>query len=137
LEKEITKDIIGIIEISVSFTAAILTIAFPILLQVIQYFDNKYYSNRIVSLFKKELEYRFFKISLYSTLIFLLVWILIKYYLKNTALDFDNLEVIFIWLLLINTSLLIIIFLMLVNKVFTYMNLKDLTHYIMKRYENI
>lgn len=134
---EITKDIIGVIEICTAFIAAVLGIAYPILLQVIQYFDEKYHSNRILNLFKKEPVYHFFKISLYFTLTIILIWIIIKYYLGDTIFYSINIEQFAIWVLLISTTLLVIIFIKLVNKMSIYLNIKDLTKYIIDRNEKI
>jgi len=134
---EITKDIIGVIEICTAFIAAVLGIAYPILLQVIQHFDKKYHSERIINIFKDELEYRFFKISLYLTLIITLSWIIIKYYLGNSTLYNINLEHSAIWLLLISTSILVIIVIKLINKIFIYLNFQELPKHIIEKLDII
>lgn len=137
LNFEITKDIIGVIEICTAFIVAVLGIAYPILLQVIQYFDEKYGSTRIIYLFKKELEYRFFKISLFVSLFMTFFWMLTKYFLGGSFLYSLNLERFVIWILLINTTLLVTIFVMLIEKVFIYQNIKDLSKHLISRNEKI
>jgi hypothetical protein len=64
------------IGVYITVTIMLLGVAYPILLQVIARLDEKYSSENIVSLFHKEFEEKFFRWSLISSLIFILIWTL-------------------------------------------------------------
>lgn len=108
------------ISISVSFIAAILGIAYPILLQVITRLDEKYSSQVIVDLFEKEWESKVFAVSLKVSLILLLIWILkLRPFVEIEGLDYlinNSAE----FLLIISTTGLVISFFYFVRKVLIY-----------------
>ena len=60
----------SVIDICISFQVAILSIATPLLLQVILNLDQKYNSQYIIKLFKKESELIAFVSCLFASLIF-------------------------------------------------------------------
>lgn len=62
------------ISICVSFIAAILGIAYPILLEVVSRLDEKYSSQAIIELFRREWENRPFITTLKISLGSILVW---------------------------------------------------------------
>jgi hypothetical protein len=57
-----------------SITVAILGIAYPILLQVYARLDEKYSSDRVVELFEKEGERKWFKYSLIGSLLAIFIY---------------------------------------------------------------
>jgi hypothetical protein len=63
------------ISICVSFIAALLGIAYPILFEVVSRLDEKYSSQAIIDLFKNERENKLFVLSLKVSLISLFLWI--------------------------------------------------------------
>jgi hypothetical protein len=108
------------ISICVSFIAAILGIAYPILLEVISRLDEKYSSQIIVDLFSKEKENKFFTLSLRISLVSLLVWVL-KFppLIKIDGLDYligKSSE----YILILSTIILIVSFFYFVKKVLIY-----------------
>jgi hypothetical protein len=64
------------VSICVAFIAAILGIAYPILLEVVSRLDEKYSSLVVLDMFGKEKEKRFFSISLIASLGILLLYVL-------------------------------------------------------------
>lgn len=62
------------IGIFITVSITLLGVAYPILLQVIARLEEKYLSEKIVSLFDQELEGRLFRWLLILTLIFIVVW---------------------------------------------------------------
>ena len=112
------------IEICIPFIAAILGVAYPVLLQVISNLGDKYDSVILVSVFKKEIEYRLFKLILYVTLVVLLLYAslsITRYFDPN--LYVSQVEI----LIIIFTTILIFCFFFLVRKILIYYNRKDLT----------
>lgn len=108
------------ISICVSFIAAILGIAYPILLEVISRLDEKYSSQIIVDLFSKEKENKFFTLSLRISLVSLLVWVL-KFppLIKIGGFDYligKSSE----YILILSTIILIVSFFYFVKKVLIY-----------------
>ena len=108
------------ISICVSFIAAILGIAYPILLEVISRLDEKYSSQIIVDLFSKEKENKFFTLSLRVSLASLLLWVLkLPPLIKIDGLNYligKSSE----YILILSTILLIISFFYFVKKVLIY-----------------
>ena len=99
----------------------LLGVAYPILLQVVSTLDEKYESEQIVKIFNQEWEGNAFQYSLYSSLIFVVIWSLklppliqsngtLKFLIENSA------EI----LIGINTILLVIFFFLYVRKVLIY-----------------
>lgn len=62
------------IGIYITVTITLLGVAYPILLQVIARLDEKYSSEKIVSLFDQEIEGKLFRWLLISTLILIVIW---------------------------------------------------------------
>lgn len=108
------------ITICVSFIAAILGIAYPILLEVITRLDEKYSSQIIVDLFSKEKENKLFRLSLNISLVALLIWMLkLPPLIKIDGLNYiigKSSE----YILIISTISLIVSFFYFVKKVIIY-----------------
>lgn len=123
------------ISICVSFIAAMLGIAYPILLQVISRLDEKYSSQIIVDIFNKEWENKVFTFSLKISLAFLLVWMLnlqplIKIYGLNYLIG-NSAE----FLLIISSIALIVSFFYFVKKVLIYYTPTKFLPYLIKRHD--
>lgn len=108
-----------------SFIAALMAIAYPILLQVITQLDNKYNSLEIISLFKSVKEKKLFSIFLILSLFFIFLWILdlpplisfLAHSAKYGTIIFTACSIVFFFLL-INKVLLFHIPASLVNYIF-------------------
>jgi hypothetical protein len=112
-----------------------LGVAYPILLQVVARLDEKYESERIVELFNQEWEGNAFQYSLYSSLIFVVIWSLklppliqlngiLKFIIEKSA-DI---------LIGLNTILLVIFFFLYVRKVLIYYTPTNLIAYLIKKH---
>ena len=122
------------ISICVSFIAAILGIAYPILFEVISRVDEKYSSQTILELFRREKENRFFIVMLKISLISILLWMLklprlidiksLNYFISNSAQ----------YILILSSILLIISFFLFVKKVLIYYTPNLFIPYIIKRH---
>jgi len=114
------------IEICIPFIVAILGVAYPILFQVISNLGEKYDSVLLVSVFKKEWEYKIFKYLLYITLAAVLLYILAGITrIININWLIEQSEI----LIIILTSCLIISFFLLVHRILIYYNRNDLAIY--------
>jgi len=113
----------------------LLGVAYPILLQVVSTLDEKYESEQIVKIFNQEWEGNAFQYSLYSSLIFVVIWSLklppliqsngtLKFLIENSA------EI----LIGINTILLVIFFFLYVRKVLIYYTQTSLIAYLIKKH---
>lgn len=113
----------------------LLGVAYPILLQVVSTLDEKYESEQIVKIFNQEWEGNAFQYSLYSSLIFVVIWSLklppliqsngtLKFLIENSA------EI----LIGINTILLVIFFFLYVRKVLMYYTQTNLIAYLIKKH---
>ena len=110
----------------------ILSVAYPILFQVISQLEEKYSSDHIVELFKKEMVNKWFKRNLFIALISILVWYMgfepfvdisgFQYFIDNSA---EIIIVIFSVIVVIN-------FLLLLEKVTTYVSPSKFTNYLIK-----
>lgn len=122
------------ISICVSFIAAILGIAYPILLEVISRLDEKYSSQIIVDLFSKEKENKFFTLSLRVSLVSLLVWVLkLPPLIKIDGLNYligKSSE----YILIISTIILIVSFFYFVKKVLIYYTPTKYLPYLINRH---
>ncbi|AHF17666.1 hypothetical protein [Niabella soli] len=122
------------ISVCVSFIAAILGIAYPILLEVISRLDEKYSSQIIVDLFSKERENKFFTFSLRVSLVSLLVWML----KLPPHIKIDGLNILIgkssEYILIISTILLIVSFFYFVKKVLVYYTPTKYLPYIIERH---
>lgn len=67
------------INIIIAFISALLGIAFPLLMQVIQRIDEKYSSIRLVEIFYKEKDYKLFKIFLILSLCNIVLFIILSF----------------------------------------------------------
>ena len=122
------------IEVCLPFIATILGVAYPVLLQVISNLGDKYDSFILVSVFKREIEYRFFKNILYFALGILLLYTILSittYF--NPDFFISQVEI----LIIIFTSILIISFFLLVRKILIYYNRQDLTVYLIQNIRNV
>lgn len=112
------------ISICVTLIAAIFGIAYPILLQVISILDEKYNSIRIVSLFNRGYQRKFFIVSIGCSLLSIFLWVLdispIFGWQRNSAE----------YLLILSTFILIISFFLLVKKIFIYYNPNKFLEYL-------
>lgn len=124
-----------ITDICIYFVIAILSVAYPILLQVATRLDEKYSSLIIISLFKKEWEWDWFRITIASCLILILLYIIsgLEFLpiglFKKTLRDFSS------YWLIASTFLLIISFLAFVRKILIYYNPQDLINYFDQKEE--
>lgn len=122
------------ISICVSFIAAILGIAYPILLEVISRLDEKYTSQIIVDLFSKEKENKVFTLFLKISLVSLLVWVL-KF---PPLFKIDDLNYLIgkssEYILIISTIILIISFFYFVKKVLIYYTPTKYLPYLINRH---
>ncbi|MGO1672067.1 MAG: hypothetical protein ACTHYC_14675 [Sphingobacterium sp.] len=119
----------------ITATITILGIAYPVLLQVISRLDEKYSSDHIVSLFKLEWEWKYFKISLIFTLILIVIWSLkIPAFFQIEGLKFliDNSASI---LVAIGSILLVFVFFKFVNKILIYYTPSEIIPYLIKKHE--
>ncbi len=105
-------------DLCIYFVIAILSVAYPILLQVISRLDEKYSSIVIVDLFKKEREWLLFRIFTISTLVLVGLYALINLFLFLNRMPYINQAV--VYLLFSSTVLLIIYFLLFISKILTY-----------------
>ena len=122
----------GEIEIYANSIVAILGIAYPLVLQVISKLDETYGSTRIVELFEAEFVRRWFPYQLYISLFSVLIWSLkLEPMYPFTKLGYliDNSGVLFV---MINAVLLIVAFILLVNKLFVYSTRSSLVKYLIK-----
>ena len=121
------------------YIAAIITllgVAYPILFQVIARLEEKYSSENIVSLFDKEFEGKFFRWSLYISLILIVIWTL----KLPPLIQIDGLNFI------INNSanilacssaiILVIAFFLFVRKILIYYTPTKVIHYLINRHDS-
>ena len=113
---------------------SILGVAYPILLQVIAKLDGSYTSVRIVELFEREPRRRWFRVQLPISLVALFVWTL-----KLPPLPpFENWGFLVdqsgaLWVMVM-TILLVVSFILLVNRIFTYYVPSRLVSYLMRQH---
>ncbi len=122
-------------EVCITFIAALLGVAYPILLEVVSRLDEKYSSLVVVNLFKKETEWNLFRIFLSSSLICVLIYI-------GLNLPFWSIPIpkyftyIFLSTFILSTLLLILTFLFFVKKVITYYSTNQVLQYFNRQKEN-
>lgn len=125
------------ISICVSFIAAILGIAYPILFEVVSRLDEKYSSQAIIDLFRRERENRIFIITLKISLGAILLWILkLRPLIKIKGLDYligNSAQL----LLILSTIVLIVSFFYFVRKVLIYYTPTRFLPYLIQRHINI
>ena len=122
-------------EICITFIAALVGVAYPILLEVVSRLDEKYGSLVIVNLFKTEIEWKLFRIMLFTSLFCVLVYVIINvpYIGIVPGLYFANS---FISVFIISTTVLIIVFLFFVKKVIIYYSTNQVLHYFSQKKDN-
>ena len=123
------------IDVYINTVVALLGVAYPILLQVIARLDEKYSSDKIVELFNQEWESKAFPYTLYSSLLFIVIWSLklpplIE--IKGFELIIQNSASI---LVAINAILLVIFFFFYVRKILIYYTLTKLIPYLIQKHE--
>jgi len=120
------------IDAYINTVIAILGVAYPLLLQVIARLDEKYSSDKIVELFNKEWESKAFPYSLYSSLIFIVVWSLKLQPLKIEGVNIENSASM---LVAINAIFLVIFFFLYVRKILIYYTTTKFIPYLKQRHE--
>jgi hypothetical protein len=120
------------IEIYVGIPTAILSVAYPILLQVIANLDQKYSSSAIVKLFDNESEKKWFKRLLISSLVLIAIWSF-KFqslvHMEGWNYLIDNSAAI---LIIINTIALVVVFFLFISKILVYSTPAKFINYLMK-----
>lgn len=121
------------VAICVSFIVTILGVAYPILFQVVSRLDEKYSSNSIIDLFKKEKSQKLFRFFLITSLSSILIWTL----KLPSLVEIDRLNFIFensaFLFLVFNTIALIIFFFLLVEKILVYYTPTRFLQYLIKQ----
>lgn len=113
---------------------SILGVAYPILLQVIAKLDGSYTSVRIVELFEREPRRRWFRVQLPISLVALFVWTLkLPPFppFENWGFLVDQSGAL---LVMVMTILLVVSFILLVNRIFTYYVPSRLVSYLMRQH---
>ncbi|RWU05057.1 hypothetical protein [Pedobacter chitinilyticus] len=125
----------GIPEICITFIAALVGVAYPILLEVVSRLDEKYGSLVIVNLFKEEIEWKLFRLMLFTSLFCVLVYIVLNvpYLAITTNICFTNM---FISAFIISTTVLIIVFLFFVKKIIIYYSTNQVLQYFNQQKDN-
>jgi hypothetical protein len=123
------------IDAYINTVIALLGVAYPLLLQVIARLDEKYSSDKIVELFDKEWESKAFPYTLYSSLIFIVIWSLkLPPLIKIDGFDFfiENSASL---LVAFNAILLVIFFFFFVRKILIYYTLTKFIPYLIQKHE--
>ena len=123
-------------EIDIYATAiiTILSIAYPLILQVISKLDDTYGSSRIVELFEAEPVRKWFQIQLYVSLLSVFLWSLKRppiYPFSDLGWIINNSASL---LVIGSTFLLVIAFLRLVKKVFVFSTMSGIVRYLIKKH---
>ena len=123
------------IDANINTVIALLGVAYPLLLQVIARLDEKYSSDKIVELFDQEWESKAFPYTLYSSLMFTVIWSLefpplikidgFDFFIENSA----SLLVAF------NAILLVISFFFFVRKILIYYTPTKFIPYLFQKHE--
>ncbi|MBB5623209.1 hypothetical protein HDE69_004292 [Pedobacter cryoconitis] len=122
-------------EVCITFIAALLGVAYPILLEVASRLDDKYSSMVVVNLFKEENEWKLFRIFLGSSLIGVLIYIIINLPFLPFPIP-QWLTYSFLSLFVISTVILIVNFLLFVKKIITYYSTHQVLQYFNRKKEN-
>ncbi|MGN6180594.1 MAG: hypothetical protein ACTHNW_15520 [Mucilaginibacter sp.] len=121
-------------DLCIYFVIGILSVAYPILLQVISRLDEKYASVIIVDLFEKEIEWILFKVFLVTTLVLIACYAVVNLFANLNNIPFINQIV--GYTLITSTALLIAFFLLFINKIITYYTPSKAISYLIKKKEN-
>lgn len=105
-------------DLCIYFVIGLVSVAYPILLQVIATLDEKYASIVIVELFKKEQEYRYFRGLLVAALVLIGLYAVTNLSVSLNKIPYQ-LEFVGYGLLLV-TALLILTFLLFISKILVY-----------------
>lgn len=122
-------------EICITFIAALLGVAYPILLQVVSRLDEKYSSLVVVNVFKKETEWTLFRIFLNSSLVCVLSYLVINLPFLSIPIS-QFFRHIFLSVFILSTLLLILTFLFFVKKIITYYSTNQVLQYFNRQKEN-
>ena len=123
------------IDAYITTVISLLGVAYPILLQVISRLDEKYQSELVVELFNKEFTGKFFKYSLFCSLILTVVWSLkLEPYVRIDFLNsfIENSAEI---LLGISCIVLVFVFFLYVNKMLVYYSPNKFIPYLISKYK--
>ncbi len=111
----------GIPEICISFVIALIGIAYPLMVQVISRLEDKYTSIQVLNLIKSELVWRIFRVSMISSLIVVLLYVVINYPLiELDAKIFHTSLNLLVIVLIIGSALSVTSFILFTKKVFDY-----------------
>jgi hypothetical protein len=121
-------------DLCIYFVIGLVSVAYPILLQVIATLDEKYASIVIVDLFKKELEYLFFRIFLVTALCLIGLYAVIN--LSVTLSGVSWLIRLIGYGLLLVTALLILTFLLFISKILIYYTPARIVKYFIEKKED-
>jgi hypothetical protein len=125
------KSIDSIIQISV----AMLSLAYPILIQAIARVDEKYDSDKIAKQFKDEKMVRWFTKSIIVSFVAIFVWIINippPDYLGNYQDCFENTAG---WLILLSAAVSVTLLFKVANQIFTYYSPDSLANYLIDRHK--
>ncbi|MDO3645301.1 hypothetical protein [Mucilaginibacter sp. L3T2-6] len=120
----------SVADLCIYFIIGILSVGYPILLQVISHLDEKYASIIIVDLFKKELRWKLFNVFFITALVLVGVYALINLYTLNKCLFINLLTT---YLLFLSTTFLVITFLMFVGRIITYYTPSKIVAYFIEK----
>ena len=116
-------------EIYIITAITLFGVAYPIILQVITRLDEKYESNVIIRLFRKECEYKFFYCSLVGSLISIVIYSL---KLEPLCDDFENSAIFWVAFATICSCVAFFLF---VKKVMKYYDISSLANHLHERYK--
>ncbi len=116
--------------VSVAFISTILGVAYPILLQVVTNLGEKYQSENILTVFKKEKIQFFFQYALFVSIALLALFIIVS----RCCVHLEILAYGILYTLLIATLTLIIFFLILVKQVLLFFNPIELVGFLIKKH---
>lgn len=122
------------IEPFINIIIALLGLAYPILLQVIERLDEKYESENIGTLFKTECEWKAFRYSMVASLLSVFFWSLnLEPLIEIDGLNFliENSATL---LVVLNATILVISFFFFVVKVLKYFTSYSIIPYLIKRH---
>ncbi len=119
------------LSITVAFISAILGVAYPILLQVVTNLGEKYQSENIISVFKSEKIQPLFQYVLYGNIALLVVFIIFsRCCIQNYFWSYGSL-----YTLLVSTLVLVLLFVLLVNRILVFFNPIELLAYLMRKHD--
>lgn len=117
------------IDFSFYIIVAILSVAYPIILQSINTIDEKVGTTDLVSYFKNEIEYKFFKYFLYSDLFLLLIFVVSRFEKIKNFITISEFAITGVTVL---TIVLVISFFFLVKKLLKYTSKIEIVNYLIR-----